>query len=123
MNADNEQTLSAEQKAAFALSLHSLEAELIESIELSADQVRPVSLESPIGRVTRIDAIQQQKMAQASRSQLERRLIAVRRALRILAEGNYGSCFDCGEPIGLKRLEAKPETSLCRDCQEDREHK
>jgi DnaK suppressor protein len=42
-------------------------------------------------------------------------------ALRKIDEGEFGLCEDCGEPIGMKRLEARPETSLCIRCKEDQE--
>jgi DnaK suppressor protein len=42
-------------------------------------------------------------------------------ALRKIAEGTFGVCESCEEPIGIKRLEARPETSLCIRCKEDQE--
>ncbi|MEZ4369084.1 MAG: TraR/DksA C4-type zinc finger protein [Kofleriaceae bacterium] len=42
-------------------------------------------------------------------------------ALRKIDEGNFGVCEICDEPIGRKRLEARPETSLCIRCKEDQE--
>ena len=42
-------------------------------------------------------------------------------ALRKIDEGTFGICEVCDEPIGKKRLEARPETSLCIKCKEDQE--
>lgn len=42
----------------------------------------------------------------------------VRAALARIEEGSYGTCLDCGEEIGLKRLKAVPWTPLCIACQE-----
>ncbi len=42
-------------------------------------------------------------------------------ALRKIDAGEFGVCEDCGEAIGLKRLEARPETTLCIRCKEDQE--
>lgn len=36
-------------------------------------------------------------------------------------EIDYGKCEECGEEISLKRLEARPETTLCIKCKEDQE--
>ena len=33
-----------------------------------------------------------------------------------LNSGDFGFCENCGEDIGLKRLEARPTASLCIDC-------
>lgn len=42
-------------------------------------------------------------------------------ALRKIDDGTFGACESCEEPIGKKRLEARPETSLCIRCKEDQE--
>jgi DnaK suppressor protein len=42
-------------------------------------------------------------------------------ALKKIEDGNFGVCEICDEPIGRKRLEARPETSLCIRCKEDQE--
>ena len=44
-------------------------------------------------------------------------LAAIRQALARMADGSYGLCDNCGEAIGLSRLEARPEARLCIDCQ------
>jgi DnaK suppressor protein len=55
----------------------------------------------------------------------ERRLLSkIDEAIARIDDGTYGVCEDCGEEIGLKRLEARPVTTLCIDCktiQETRE--
>jgi DnaK suppressor protein len=43
------------------------------------------------------------------------------RALRKIDEGDFGVCEECGEEISTKRLEARPETTLCIRCKEDQE--
>jgi DnaK suppressor protein len=42
-------------------------------------------------------------------------------ALERLEQGRIDECEDCEEPIGYKRLEARPVTTLCISCKEDRE--
>lgn len=42
-------------------------------------------------------------------------------ALKKIDDGTFGVCETCEEPIGKKRLEARPETSLCIKCKEDQE--
>lgn len=42
-------------------------------------------------------------------------------ALERLDTGSINECESCGEPIGLKRLLARPVTTLCIDCKEERE--
>jgi thiamine pyrophosphokinase len=42
-------------------------------------------------------------------------------ALAKIDEGTFGICEECEEPISMKRLEARPETTLCIRCKEDQE--
>ncbi|MBP8811893.1 MAG: TraR/DksA C4-type zinc finger protein [Kofleriaceae bacterium] len=42
-------------------------------------------------------------------------------AIKKIDDGTFGNCESCDEPIGKKRLEARPETSLCIRCKEDQE--
>lgn len=101
--------------------LEALEAELEQALAGSEEGARVVSLDQPIGRLSRMDAIQQQNMAAASRRQQELRLGQVRVALRAIEDGEYGDCKSCDEPIALRRLTARPETPFCLRCQGGRE--
>lgn len=52
----------------------------------------------------------------------ERKLIAkVEETLRKLKDGAYGTCESCGEPIGIKRLLARPVTTFCINCKTEME--
>lgn len=54
----------------------------------------------------------------------ERRLLGkVEEALQRIEDGEYGLCEECGVEIGLKRLEARPVTTLCIDCKTLQENK
>ncbi len=44
-------------------------------------------------------------------------------ALGKIDEGSFGICDECNEPISLKRLEARPETTMCIKCKEEQEQK
>ena len=49
------------------------------------------------------------------------RLFQLDLALKKIDDGTFGICEICEEPIGKKRLEARPETTLCIKCKEDQE--
>jgi len=54
----------------------------------------------------------------------ERKLLSkVDEALVRIDEGEFGMCEDCDEAIGIKRLEARPVTTLCIDCKTIQETK
>jgi DnaK suppressor protein len=52
----------------------------------------------------------------------ERKLIfKIQEALQRLDQGEYGICEECGEPIGIERLKARPVTTLCIECKSNQE--
>lgn len=52
----------------------------------------------------------------------ERRLIRkIEKAIKRLQDGEFGICEGCGGDIGLKRLQARPVTTLCIDCKTEQE--
>jgi DnaK suppressor protein len=52
----------------------------------------------------------------------ERKLILkIQETLRRLDVGDYGICEQCGENIGIERLKARPETTLCIECKSSQE--
>ncbi len=91
-------------------------------LDRTATDARPVDLGLPIGRLSRIDAMQMQGMAQLNRHQLEIRRERVKVALAALDDGSYGSCRACRSSIEPARLEAHPEVPFCLACQESFEH-
>jgi DnaK suppressor protein len=45
----------------------------------------------------------------------------IEKAIQRIEDGSFGVCEECGEEISIKRLEARPETTLCIRCKEDQE--
>ncbi len=80
---------------------------------------RPVELDqSRVGRLSRMDALQEQEMAKDTERRRDGELHRIDAALKRLEEGDYGWCLSCGEPIPAARLELDPTVSLCVDCAE-----
>ena len=116
--------LTLAQRDELRSDLEGLVGELEAALEGSAEAARPVELDQPaVGRVSRIDAIQQQKMLEANRHSQRARLQLVRQALRRMDDDEYGECRDCGESVGHARLKARPESLFCLRCQKGRERK
>jgi DnaK suppressor protein len=113
--------LTQEQQDELRRDLEALREELEHALGLAREGARPVSLDNPIGRVSRVDALQQQAMAQANRRSVELRLGQVRQALVAMDAGDYGLCRGCEEPIAYRRLKSRPETPFCVECQRGRE--
>jgi len=114
---------SPEQIEHFRQSLISMQQELTELLADSESAAQPVKLDQQqFGRVSRMDAIQQQSMQKATREQAKQRLLQVGQALTRIAEEEYGWCLQCDELIALQRLEIRPESPLCLACQDKAEH-
>ncbi|MCG6901793.1 MAG: TraR/DksA C4-type zinc finger protein [Rhodobacter sp.] len=92
-------------------------AELELDDALGLDAQKTVSLDQQsVGRLSRMDAMQQQAMAkatQARRGQMRQRLVA---ALARMDDDEFGYCSECGEDIPLKRLELDPTVLICVSC-------
>ena len=85
--------------------------------EMSADARERVGLDQQsVGRLSRMNSLQQQEMAQATERQRNAEVARIERALVSLEEGEYGYCRHCGEPIADKRLEADPAALICVHC-------
>jgi len=97
--------------------LEALRAELLDSSDAAAEDRQPVELDQQrVGRLSRMDALQVQAMAQAVEGRRQGQLKRIDAALARLEAGDYGWCEGCGEAIPAKRLEIDPAASLCVAC-------
>jgi len=110
--------LTEEQAEALRRQLVELVAELEGRLRAGAGTADPVVLDqSSVGRLSRMDAMQQQAMAKATREKAQLRLSQCKTALSSFDRDEYGLCRKCDEPIGHGRLSAKPEAPFCLECQ------
>lgn len=97
--------------------LEALRDELRGLSENSKESRGTVTLDQQsVGRLSRMDALQGQAMAQASERRRFRDLIRIDEALQRLRDGDYGYCVECDEEIAEKRLEVDPAAALCVNC-------
>lgn len=103
------------QKAATRLGAR--RSELEEQSRMSGEARRTVELDQQsVGRLSRMDAMQQQAMAEAQERSRKRDLARIEQAERRLREGEYGYCVECGEEIPDKRLAIDPMAERCVNC-------
>lgn len=96
-----------------------LKADLLSIAESGSEAARPVKLDqSSVGRLSRMDAMQAQSMAQEADRRREAQLVRIAGALRRMESGDFGYCHVCGEEIGLPRLRFDPTTTRCVACKE-----
>lgn len=117
-------TLSAKQIKHFEAELLALQKGLQDILQNSQEATATVDLDqSRLGRVSRIDAMQQQAMAKAEQINFEKRLKLIASALSKIAihDNSFSHCEDCDDAISLARLSIKPESQFCIKCQQYRE--
>ncbi|MFV0513140.1 MAG: TraR/DksA family transcriptional regulator [Jhaorihella sp.] len=69
-----------------------------------------------VGRLSRMDALQNQAMAKAHQARRVAQARHLRSALDRMAAGEYGYCEDCGESIAKRRLDLDPAVTRCISC-------
>ncbi len=83
------------------------------------DTVKPVQLDQQsTGRLTRMDALQAQEMALATKRRRQLHLKEINQAILRLDSEDYGYCLECGDDIAIRRLEYNPATTHCLLCAE-----
>ncbi len=93
------------------------QAEIEALIGASAESRDVVELDQTRqGRLSRMDALQGQAMAQATNERRRLELKKIKAALKRMEDGDYGYCVSCGEDVEPKRLEFDPAAPLCMDC-------
>lgn len=77
----------------------------------------PVELDqTSVGRLSRMDAMQQQAMAAAQSRRRAARLRALEAAIRRIEMEEFGWCESCGEAIPEGRLQIDPTATRCVAC-------
>lgn len=77
--------------------------------DVTLDQTR-------VGRLSRMDALAGQALAQAAQLRRGATLKALEAALARFKSGQFGSCLSCDEAIALARLWQNPAVTLCLSC-------
>ncbi|MCG6113261.1 MAG: TraR/DksA family transcriptional regulator [Paracoccus sp.] len=93
-------------------------SDLQQASDDTADSRKPVELDQQsVGRLSRMDAMQNQAMASAVEARRHARMRAVMAALGRIEAGDFGFCDECGDPIPFKRLSLDPTVLRCIGCQ------
>jgi DnaK suppressor protein len=88
------------------------ETEIIDLKELT----KPISPENAIGRVSRMDAINNKSVNENRLRLAENKINKLHHSLRKSAEPNFGICARCKGDIQIGRLMLLPESNFCIRC-------
>ena len=108
--------MDVDRLAYFRKRLEELEREIREDMDANPEDSGVVELDSSIGRLSRMDAMQNQQMALELKRRQENQLLRIENAFKRLAKGHYSLCGKCKKPIEEDRLEVFPDTVTCVRC-------
>lgn len=85
-------------------------------VERLEEATQPISPENSIGRVSRMDAINNKGVSEAALRSSRRKLSSLRLALTKVDHPDFGLCSRCKQPIPPARLMYMPESTRCVRC-------
>lgn len=89
-----------------------ISVEIDELLELT----KPIPLDAAIGRISRMDAINNKTINEASLREKKKTLTRLQRILENSNSKDFGLCQKCGNEIPFGRLEYMPHTTRCVNC-------
>jgi DnaK suppressor protein len=114
--------MSSEQLGHFQTILTSWKRDLMEEVDRTVTHMKDEAANppDPNDRAT----LESEFALELRTRDRERKLIRkIEEAIKRIEDGSYGYCLETGEPIGVKRLEARPVATLCIEAQERRERR
>ena len=100
-----------------------IKARLLEEIEKTTKSIadyreitKPISPENAIGRISRMDAINNKSVAEAALRQSEGKLKNLQFVLDYIDNKDFGLCVKCHKPIPIGRILLIPQSRYCVNC-------
>ncbi|MGI9545981.1 MAG: TraR/DksA C4-type zinc finger protein [Flavobacteriaceae bacterium] len=96
----------------FLTEIHNTEKKIVQYEELT----QPIAPDNAIGRVSRMDAINNKGVMEAALRKARERLVGLNRHLEKLQTSDFGICVRCKNQIPLERIFMAPQSSFCVNC-------
>ncbi|MGM0564981.1 MAG: TraR/DksA family transcriptional regulator [Pseudomonadota bacterium] len=110
--------MTNEERQALKVALEKALGETADDIESLKEKTAPIAPDVSLGRLSRMEAINEKGVLEANLRSAENRLLALKRALARSDEEDFGECEECGETIPQGRLLLIPHTRYCVHCAE-----
>ena len=108
--------MTTEQRAQIKAKIESKSEELSARIAELKELTKPISPDNAIGRISRMDAINNKSVNDAGLRSAESTLRKLQRQLEKIDKADFGNCSRCGNPIRFERLHFMPESTKCISC-------
>jgi DnaK suppressor protein len=119
---EKEKFMNAKQKAYFRSKLEDWKSEILDGAKQTINNLQHDYTALP-DVVDRASAESDKALELRTRDRQRKLISKIDSAIRRIDEGTYGYCEDTGEPIGIRRLEARPTATLSLEAQERHERK
>ena len=80
------------------------------------DLTKPISPENAVGRISRMDAINNKSVTEAALRQAESKLKNLNLVLNAIDSKDFGICLKCQKPIPIGRILLMPQSRFCVNC-------
>lgn len=99
--------------------MQKIEKEITETLERIAeykDLTKPIAPENSIGRVSRMDAINNKSVVEAALIESQNKLNDLKVAKNEISNPDFGICSKCGSSIPIGRIMIRPQSRHCVNC-------
>ena len=103
-------------KKALQLKISTKIESLIEEIKELRIIAKPIAPENSIGRISRMDAINNKSVLEAALREAQSKLIQLKKIIKKIESPDFGLCKICKKNIPFGRLMIRPESDLCVNC-------
>lgn len=108
--------LSGEQRNQVRETIYQQIGEAEEELKLLKELTAAVAPDNAIGRLSRMDAINNKSVNDAAYRNVRNRLKRLQNVLEKVDDNDYGLCVRCGGPIAFERILIMPEKRVCVNC-------
>ncbi len=119
---DDEEFMNPRQQAFFRMRLEQWKTDILDGTKSTINNLQEDSSNLP-DIVDRASSESDKALELRTRDRQRKLISKIDAALRRIDEGTYGYCDETGEPISLRRLEARPTATLSLEAQERHERK
>lgn len=89
---------------------------LTHKIEELKEFTAPIAPDDAVGRISRMDAINNRSVYEASMRNVQGRLDQLIQMKKMINNPDFGLCSNCRQSIPFERLKLRPEIRLCANC-------
>lgn len=108
--------ISSEERSLIRARLEKKIERTKKKIERMEEMTQPIGPENAIGRVSRMDAINNKSVMEAALRNARLDLDSMKKALNHLDDLDFGKCIRCGTFIDIKRIIYMPGSEHCINC-------